>query len=708
MVTSTAYHRVLDSLRAHDRQVRDDGNGQAMAQCPAHDDRDPSLHITAMDGHALIHCHAGCVTPDVLGTIGLTTADLFDDSRGATYEYPDGRRVHRTPDKRFRQTGNTKGSSLFHADRICSATVVYVTEGEKDVLAVEAAGGVAVCSAMGAGKAPKADWSPLSGKHVVIIADKDDAGRKHANQVADLVTPIAQSVQTVEAAVGKDAADHVAAGYPLKAFVLVRQISTQPRQLPDRPRVFRATELQPARQPEWLALKRLPRAAVSLLIGPEGIGKSLLWVWLVAFITTGKPSPEFGIPARDPARVLLILTEDDWSTEVLPRLLVAGADIAMIDVICTEVDGSGSPVFPRDMQLIRETGPNAALIVVDAWLDTVPAQIRVRDTQQAREALHPWKEAATSTGAAVLLVTHTNRIASGDTRDTYGATVGLRQKARMTLYGIQDDDGNLVIGPDKANGVATVNANIFAINSAPHFPPTADHDGTVGRLMHVRESDRAIKAHVLGAFEAERGEDPQERISAEMWLRDYLLKEGPRAKSAEAKREAGRVFISEKMLRRAREKLRVVYGYEGFPADSVWSLPEQLDGGAGDDDSDDPEDDDSDSCAPESYISAQKGTTARDDVVSAAQDSCAQSCPQGTTGHNFAHQSPPAETGPNLPVMPFGTEKQGAGTTEGITVNPEHTNGADFAANIAAGLDMNGEPLPWLMPKTTDNQEEPT
>lgn len=344
----------------------------------------------------------------------------------------------------------------------------------------------------------------------------------------------------------------------------------------DRPRVFRATELQPARQPRWLARQRLPRAAVSLLIGPEGIGKSLLWVWLVAFITTGKPSPEFGIPARDPARVLLVVTEDDWSTEVLPRLLVAGADIDMVDVICTEVDGSGSPLFPRDMQLVYETGHDAALIVIDAWLDTVPAQIHVRDTQQAREALHPWKEAATSTGAAVLLVTHTNRISSGNTRDTYGATVGLRQKARMALYGTQDDDGNLVIGPDKANGVATVNASVFAISSTPFFPPAEDHDGTVGQLGYVRDSDRPIKAHVLGAFEAERGDDPQERVNAEVWLREYLTKEGPRAKSAEAKRDAIKAGISDKMLRRAREKLRVVYGYEGFPADSVWSLPEQI------------------------------------------------------------------------------------------------------------------------------------
>jgi hypothetical protein len=69
------------------------------------------------------------------------------------------------------------------------------------------------------------------------------------------------------------------------------------------PKLWRATDLKPAAQPRWLARNRIPRAAVSLIIGEEGIGKSLLWVWLVAAITTGRDEPGFGIPARDPGRV---------------------------------------------------------------------------------------------------------------------------------------------------------------------------------------------------------------------------------------------------------------------------------------------------------------------------------------------------------------------------------------------------------------------
>jgi RecA-family ATPase len=243
------------------------------------------------------------------------------------------------------------------------------------------------------------------------------------------------------------------------------------------PRLWPAGDLKPAAQPRWLARNRMPRRSVSLLIGDEGIGKSLWWVLVVAAITTGKPVPEMGIPAREPASAILVLTEDTWSEDVLPRLFVAGANIANIQVICTEQDGSGAPVFPRDIFLIGEATPAPALIVVDCWLDTVAASLSVRDPQQARQALHPWREVATATDAAVLLLGHTNRISSGNARDKYGATAALRQKARMTLFAQHDDDGNLVVGPEKANGTAPVAASRFTVSPVQYFEPSEEHDG---------------------------------------------------------------------------------------------------------------------------------------------------------------------------------------------------------------------------------------
>jgi len=223
----TAYETIIDALRAAVGTVRDNG-GSATAQCPAHDDRNPSLsigHRRGGDG-AVVCCHAGCDTRDVMAALNLTMSDLFDEPKvreiyapSRTYAYLGGRRVHRKPDKSFPQSGDKSDRSLFHADRIGDAATVYVPEGEKDVEAVEAAGGVGVCSAMGAGKAYLADWTLLRGRHVVIVADKDKAGREHAADVVGQLDGIAASARVVEVKVGKDFADHFAAGHGLDDLV---------------------------------------------------------------------------------------------------------------------------------------------------------------------------------------------------------------------------------------------------------------------------------------------------------------------------------------------------------------------------------------------------------------------------------------------------------------------------------------------------------
>ena len=200
---------------------------------------------------------------------------------------------------------------------------------------------------------------------------------------------------------------------------------------------------------------------MTLLLGDEGIGKSLFWALLVTHISTGKAFEGFGMPDREPGLVVLVLTEDDWSTDVRPRLEVLGADLNMVKVFCTEDDGSGSPVFPRDIHIMEAMDPSPVLVVVDCWLDTVPPGKKIADPQQARAVLHPWKELATRTDAAVMLLGHTNRIASANPRAKYGATYALRQKCRLTLFAQEGQDGELLIGPEKANGAAILPASIF-------------------------------------------------------------------------------------------------------------------------------------------------------------------------------------------------------------------------------------------------------
>jgi len=292
--------------------------------------------------------------------------------------------------------------------------------------------------------------------------------------------------------------------------------------------VRKASALDKPKRKRWLAKNRIPLRDVTVLVGEEGIGKSLFWVLVVAAITRGTEEPEFGIPARAPADVLLILTEDDWSTDVLPRLQQSGADISHISVLSDSPDGSGSPEFPRHIGHVLNAKPRPMLVVVDAWLDTVDPRLMVRDPQQARRALHPWRRVATQTGSAVLLLSHTNRLGTGNTRDLYGATGSLRQKARMTLFAQEDSDHFLTIGPDKANSTQTGTlATRFTITKVQVYEATEDDDGTVPMLKAQGYSDKTAREIAVANHLAQQSGADEATTDIPAHLQDFatLLRE---------------------------------------------------------------------------------------------------------------------------------------------------------------------------------------
>ena len=54
-----------------------------MANCPAHDDRNPSLSIRERDGKVLVHCHAGCDQRSVIAA--LKALGLWSEGEGRIY-----------------------------------------------------------------------------------------------------------------------------------------------------------------------------------------------------------------------------------------------------------------------------------------------------------------------------------------------------------------------------------------------------------------------------------------------------------------------------------------------------------------------------------------------------------------------------------------------------------------------------------------------
>ncbi|HEY5990313.1 MAG TPA: hypothetical protein VIV12_28590 [Streptosporangiaceae bacterium] len=87
-----AVERLIKVLEAAGCQPRAYSGGAVTAHCPGpghwRGDVHPSLRVGWGKDCALVWCHAGCATEDVLAALGLTMADLFDQPRQAAPTAP--------------------------------------------------------------------------------------------------------------------------------------------------------------------------------------------------------------------------------------------------------------------------------------------------------------------------------------------------------------------------------------------------------------------------------------------------------------------------------------------------------------------------------------------------------------------------------------------------------------------------------------------
>lgn len=80
----TDFQKVLDRLDGLELK----SENKAMALCPAHDDKNPSLSIKAQDGKLLMKCFAGCSVDEILDATGVAKRDLFAGEAGGSEEVP--------------------------------------------------------------------------------------------------------------------------------------------------------------------------------------------------------------------------------------------------------------------------------------------------------------------------------------------------------------------------------------------------------------------------------------------------------------------------------------------------------------------------------------------------------------------------------------------------------------------------------------------
>jgi 5S rRNA maturation endonuclease (ribonuclease M5) len=458
---------VLTRLEALGCDPRQSGDGWKF-KCPAHDDHNPSGWLgLGHDGLPDLRCFAGCETSAIVAALELPPPALLSrsgaiDCNGrrsivATYDYTDERdellfQVVRYEPKGFAQRRPDGAGGwtwklgdarrvLYRLPGVIAAVehgeTVHLVEGERDVQALEAIGLVASCNPAGAGK-----WRPeyaqsLRGGRVVVIADRDDVGRRHAQRVHSDLQGIAASVDLREPARGKDVAELIELGgsIPDDLRELAAGGGTEVGQrsgdrysgrIIDVPALLAEPDVPIPWRCEGFAADGL----LTVLAGRGGEGKSWFGLALSRGVALGQNAA--GIPCTK-GRAIIFDAEN--GRKLIARRFRAAAMIADIHVQPVEADGL---LIQRDLDWFKSVivEQKAHFAVFDS-LRVLSSGTKESDSDEMEPIITAMKGLARETGVAILLIHHRGKSELSEFR---GSSV-IRDQTDMlyTLGRVQGD-----------------------------------------------------------------------------------------------------------------------------------------------------------------------------------------------------------------------------------------------------------------------------
>jgi hypothetical protein len=335
-----------------------------------------------------------------------------------------------------------------------------------------------------------------------------------------------------------------------------------------------ASTIKP-RRVRWLWTGRIALGTLSLLAGPEGLGKSTLGYWLAARITEGSLPGEY---AGTPRGVLIAASEDSWSHTIVPRLMAAGADldrVFRIEVVTT--DELHMPLtLPRDVDGVRRAAleVEAALLLLDPLTSRVDDKLDTHRDAETRRALEPLAALANDAGMGVLGLMHHNKSGATDPLQLVMASKAFTAVARSVHTVIRDPDDETgtgrLFGTSK-NNLGSSELPVLRFQVDGHTLDTDDGPAETGKLRWTGEA-----AGTIGDAVRRGGESSDDRSAvseAADWLSDWLVTEGGRAPSTEIKRAGKSAGHSEDSLKRARKTLGLTVESVGFPRATYWCSP---------------------------------------------------------------------------------------------------------------------------------------
>lgn len=331
----------------------------------------------------------------------------------------------------------------------------------------------------------------------------------------------------------------------------------------------------------WLWEGRIPRGALTVLVGDPGLGKSQLTARLAQMVTANG-----GI-------VVIASAEDSPAHTIVPRLVAAGADLGLVHhvALVDEHGVEGDIRLPKDIALLRaqvEAIGGVDLFVIDPVMAHMGERIDSYKDADVRKALSPLAQFAQDFDCAVVAVAHLNKGASTNATYRVGGSIGFTAAARSVLVLGRDPDDTSGRGPHRI--LANTKNNLGP--EAPSLRCTVEPvlldpvvvDGHVRQPLAttskivIGDETEVTGAQLLAAGSGDPSGGARTAVDEAKQFLLAQLDSGP-VRSKDLLAAATRSGITEITLRRAKDALSVVAKQRtgAQHAGWIWMLPEHAD-----------------------------------------------------------------------------------------------------------------------------------
>jgi hypothetical protein len=294
----------------------------------------------------------------------------------------------------------------------------------------------------------------------------------------------------------------------------------------------------------WVWVGRIALKTFTVLAGPPGLGKSTILTELVARLSRGQLDGDL---YGDCLSSIFATAEDSLTSTVVPRLIVAGADLNRV-----HLPTERTLLLPDHLDALAswQARVGAKVIILDPLVAHLSSRVNSWRDQDIRRVLAPAVRWAEDADIALVSVVHLNKSDSTDIFSRIGGSIGIGAAARNILLAAPDpqasDRRGRILAHPKHNLGLEAPALRYQIESR-----TLEIDGkptSIPGIAWLGEAANVTPEELLATPDvAER----TERDDATAWLKE-TLRDGPQDAKVVYK-EGERLGFSQRTLYRAKQ-----------------------------------------------------------------------------------------------------------------------------------------------------------